>query len=194
MTSTTLNRTKKSRRICALVAAGVATVFLAACGPSSSSDTPLPAGTESTDPYTPSYESDRPLHPVLRVDRPLHHALRVDRSGAPMNRHRRRRRIPARFPATRYAPTRRSRCHHQTSAHGRRRQILDHDRNKHSPARAPHAPTGDWPGVLVPADADNYLLDVAQALGSPANGTAVGPFAVMVPTARPTATPLACPR
>jgi len=57
MTSTTLNRTKKSRRICALVAAGVATVFLAACGPSSSSDTPLPAGTESTDPYTPSYES-----------------------------------------------------------------------------------------------------------------------------------------
>jgi len=57
MTSTTLNRTKKSRRICALVAAGVATVFLAACGPSSSSDTPLPSGTESTDTYTPSYES-----------------------------------------------------------------------------------------------------------------------------------------
>ena len=57
MTSTTLNRTKKSRRIWALVAAGVATVFLAACGPSSSSDTPLPSGTESTDTYTPSYES-----------------------------------------------------------------------------------------------------------------------------------------
>ena len=60
MTSTTLNRTKKSRRICALVAAGVATVFLAACGPSSSSDTPLPSGTESTDTYTPSYESTDP--------------------------------------------------------------------------------------------------------------------------------------
>jgi hypothetical protein len=63
MTSTTLNRTKRSRRICALVAAGAATVFLAACGPSSSSDTPLPSGTESTDPYTPSYEPTDPYTP-----------------------------------------------------------------------------------------------------------------------------------
>lgn len=61
------------------------------------------------------------------------------------------------------------------------------------PPGFPTPPAGDWPGVLVPADAVNYLLDVAQALGSPANGTAVGPFAVMVPTARPTATPLALP-
>jgi hypothetical protein len=57
----------------------------------------------------------------------------------------------------------------------------------------PAPPAGAWPGVLVPADAVSYLPDVAQALGLPANGTAVDPFAATVPTARPTAAPLALP-
>ena len=57
----------------------------------------------------------------------------------------------------------------------------------------PAPPARVWPGVLVPANAVSYLPDVAQALGRPANGTAVDPFAATVPTARPTAAPLAPP-
>jgi hypothetical protein len=61
-------RVTDSRRLGALLAAGVAAVSLAACGPSAPSDSPSPSGSESTDfsisppdtttdPYTPSYDT-----------------------------------------------------------------------------------------------------------------------------------------
>jgi len=67
----TSRRVTGSRRLGALVAAGVAAVSLAACGPSSPNDPPSPSGSESTDfslspsdtptdPYQPSYDMTDP--------------------------------------------------------------------------------------------------------------------------------------